>query len=188
MTTHRRVGGWLLAATFAGGVIWAASSFASAGPVGIGMAAPEFRAVSIEDPSTFKTASDYRGQVVLINLWATWCGPCVVEMPSIQRLYSRYRDRGFKVVAVAVDDPPFTELVRTFVRERGLTFEVLHEGSGRIEQDYGARGIPATYVLGRDGRIRLIRQGAADWDTPTARALIEQLLSDGTAPDTRGTP
>jgi peroxiredoxin len=105
-------------------------------------------------------------------------------MPSIQRLHDRYRAQGLRVVGVAVDDPPFADRVRAFVAEHGLTFDILHEGSGRIEQDYRSRGLPATYVIGRDGRIRIIRQGATDWDSPATRAVIARLL--GQSPESAG--
>jgi cytochrome c biogenesis protein CcmG, thiol:disulfide interchange protein DsbE len=149
----------------------------ASGSVAVGSAAPDFRAERIDQRGSYKGIADYRGEVVLINLWATWCVPCVTEMPSIQRLYDRHAAAGFRVVGIAVDDPPFADRVADFVRARGLTFEILHEGSGKVEQDYRARGIPATYIIGRDGRIRVIRQGAADWDTPANSALIAQLLA-----------
>lgn len=152
--------------------------------IGVGTPAPDFRAATLDGSGAVKGIADYRGQVVLVNLWATWCGPCVVEMPSIQRLYDRYRDAGLKVVAVAVDDPPFEQKVRDFVTERGFTFEVLHEGSGAIEQAYQSQGIPATYLIGRDGRIRKLQLGAADWDSPANRAVVARLLGVEPAADT----
>jgi peroxiredoxin len=156
---------------------WTARNAAASGVVAVGSPAPDFRAASL-DPAdtTVQTLDRYRGDVVLLNLWATWCGPCVWEMPSIQRLYDAYRDRGLRVVGVAVDDPPFADRVRAFVAEHQLTFDILHEGSGQIERDYRSRGLPATYIIGRDGRIRVIRQGATEWDAPAHRAVIEQLL------------
>ncbi|MCC6316184.1 MAG: TlpA family protein disulfide reductase [Gemmatimonadaceae bacterium] len=149
--------------------------------VGVGARAPDFRAAVVGAPvSETRTIADYEGEVVLINLWATWCVPCVTEMPSIQRLYDRYRDQGLRVVGIAVDDPPYGERVASWVKEHGITFEILHEGSGKVELDYRARGIPATYIIGRDGRIRVIRQGAADWDSPASRDVISQLLRPDT--------
>ncbi len=157
---------------------WFGWKRASANPgVHPGTPAPDFAGQVLENPLQLKGIADYRGEVVLLNLWATWCVPCVTEMPSIQALYERYKDRGLKVVGIAVDDPPFADRVATFAKERGVTFEILHEGSGRVEQDYGARGIPATYVIARDGRVRMIRQGAADWNAPAVHAVIEQLLA-----------
>jgi len=144
--------------------------------VRVGSPTPPFVAATLDGTARTRTIADYEGEVVLINLWATWCGPCVIEMPSIQRLYDRYRDAGFKVVAVAVDDPGNEQRILDFVAEHRLTFEVLHEGSGRIEQQFQTQGIPATFLVGRDGRIRKFSLGAADWDSPANRAVVAQLL------------
>lgn len=152
--------------------------------VRIGSPAPDFKATTLDGSARVKSLADYRGQVVLINLWATWCGPCVVEMPSIQRLYDRFHPAGLKVVAVATDDPGFESRILEFVAERHFTFEILHEGTGKIESAFQTSGIPATFLIGRDGRIRKLQLGAADWDSPANRAVIAQLLGvgiDGTA-------
>jgi len=149
---------------------------ASLAAVRVGAQSPDFRAATLDGTSATKTMASYRGEVVLLNLWATWCGPCVIEMPSIQRLYDRYRDAGLKVVAVAVDDPGYEQRILDFVAEHKLTFEILHEGSGRIEQSFQTQGIPATFLIGRDGRIRKFNLGAADWDSPANRAVVAQLL------------
>ena len=141
-----------------------------------GSSAPDFRAVTLDAHPIAKGVADYRGQVVLLNLWATWCGPCEWEMPSIQALHNEFANAGLKVVAVAVDDPGFEQRVRDFVARKGLTFEILSEGSGKIESDYEARGIPATYLIGRDGVIRKRVAGASDWNSPANRALVAQLL------------
>ena len=141
-----------------------------------GAMAPDFRAVTLDEVPVTKTIADYRGQVVLLNIWATWCGPCEWEMPAIEALHRDFGPKGLKVVAVAVDDPGFEQRVRDFVVRKNLTFEILSEGSGKIEQDYEARGIPATYLIGVDGRIRKRVGGATDWNSPANRALVAQLL------------
>ena len=141
-----------------------------------GAPAPDFHAVTLDAHPVVKGIADYRGSVVLLNLWATWCGPCEWEMPSIQALHNDFAEAGLKVVAVAVDDPGFEQRVRDFVARKGLTFEILSEGSGKIEADYEARGIPATYLIGRDGIIRKRVAGASDWNTAANRALVAQLL------------
>jgi thiol-disulfide isomerase/thioredoxin len=141
-----------------------------------GSPAPDFRAVTLDAHPVAKTIADYRGEVVLLNLWATWCGPCEWEMPSLQALHDDFAPSGLKIVAVAVDDPGFEQRVRDFVSRKGLTFEILSEGSGKIENDYEARGIPATYLIGRDGLIRKRVAGASDWNSAANRALVAQLL------------
>ena len=168
--------GGIVAALGAG--LWVGVRVADAdlAQVRVGSLAPDFRATTLDQGARVKTLADYRGQVVLVNLWATWCGPCVVEMPSIQRLYDRFRESGLKVVAVAVDDPGFEERILDFVAERGFTFEILHEGTGTIEATFQTSGIPATFLIGRDGRIRKLHLGAADWDSAANRAVVAQLL------------
>ena len=141
-----------------------------------GSPAPDFTARTLDTIPRVKTLADYRGQVVLLNLWATWCEPCKVEMPSIEALHRAYASSGLKVVGVATDDPGFEDAVRRFVAEHGLTFEILSEGSGAIERAYQARGIPATYLIGADGIIRKRIAGASDWSSPANRALVAQLL------------
>ena len=103
----------------------------------------------------------------------------------IETLHRDFAPKGLKVVAVAVDDPGFEQRVRDFVARKQLTFEVLVEGSGKIEQDYEARGIPATYLIGADGVIRKRVAGASDWNSPANRALVAQLLGAGPAPTAR---
>jgi thiol-disulfide isomerase/thioredoxin len=159
------------------GVLFLPGVSSSRGPAVVpGAPAPDFRAVTLEVPPVPKSIADYRGEVVLLNLWATWCGPCELEMPSLQALYETYGPKGLKVVGVAVDDPGFEQRVRDFVKQRGLTFEILSEGSGKIESDYQTLGIPATYLIGRDGVIRKRIAGASDWNSPANRALVAQLL------------
>jgi peroxiredoxin len=159
------------------GVIWGSNLLDPApSAVGPGSPAPAFRAVTLDARPVAKSLADYQGEVVLLNLWATWCKPCEWEMPSLQALHESYAASGLKVVAVAVDDPGFEQRVRDFIRERNLTFEVLSEGSGKIEADYQTHGIPATYLIGRDGLIRKRVAGASDWNTDANRALVAQLL------------
>lgn len=121
--------------------------------------------------------ADHLGEVVLINVWATWCGPCRVEMPPIQGIYNRFRDQGFTVLAVSIDTGPgYTEKVDEFVREFGLEFPVLLDPESRIGQVLQTIGVPETFVLDRGGRIVKRWIGATDWDSEANRALITELL------------
>jgi peroxiredoxin len=149
-------------------------------PVSVGSAAPPFEARTLGTPARTKTLADYQGQVVLLNVWATWCAPCRVEMPSMQALHEAYGPKGLKIVAVSIDDPGSEETIRAFAREFGLTFEILHDPSGAIQKSYQTTGVPETFVMGRDGVIRKKVIGAVHWDSPPNRALVAQLL--GVAP------
>ena len=145
-------------------------------PVTVGSSAPDFRARTLVPPVREKTLADYKGQVVLLNIWATWCGPCRIEMPSIERLHQAFGPRGLKVVAVSVDDPGTEERVRAFADSLRLTFEILHNPAGDIQQTYQTTGVPETFVIGPDGTIRKKFIGADNWSSPSNRALIASLL------------
>ena len=162
------LGGGLLAATrYLGDEIF---------PVTVGSNAPDFRAVTVDGVPTTKTIASYKGDVVLLNVWATWCLPCRTERPSIQALHDRFGARGLKVVAVSIDNAGFDDAIRQFRDQYGLTFEILHDASGAIKRDYQTTGVPETFVIGRDGVIRKKVIAAADWDSPGNRALFAQLL------------
>ena len=147
-------------------------------PVTVGARAPVFVANTLDRPPDRRSLRDYRGQVVLLNIWATWCGPCRVEMPSIERLYREFAPRGLKVVAVSVDEPGTEDQIRGFIREYGLTFDVLHDPSEEIGKRYQVNGYPQTYVIGKDGVIRKMELGAKQWDSGPNRALIAHLLDE----------
>jgi cytochrome c biogenesis protein CcmG/thiol:disulfide interchange protein DsbE len=145
-------------------------------PVSVGSEAPDFKATTVDGVPVTKTIADYEGDVVLLNIWATWCLPCRTEMPSIQSLHDRFAARGLKVLAVSVDNPGTADEIRKFRDQYGLTFEILHDESGAIKRDYQTTGVPETFVIGRDGVIRKKVIAAADWDSPANRALFAQLL------------
>lgn len=120
---------------------------------------------------------DHIGQVVLVNVWATWCGPCRVEMPPIQEAYRRYRDRGFTVLAVSIDQGPgYEEKVAAFADQYGLEFPILLDPEGHVTEVLRTVGVPETFVLGRDGRIAKRLIGATDWNSESNQILIEELL------------
>ena len=125
-----------------------------------------------------KGIDDYTGEVVLLNIWATWCGPCRIEMPSMQRLQERLGPKGLKIVAVSVDDPGQAGAIRRFAQELGLTFELLHDPTKAIERTYQTTGVPETFLIGRDGTIRRRSIGAEAWDSEANVAQLERLLAE----------
>ena len=141
----------------------------------VGDRVPEYSAPDLAGQQI--SLASQQGKVVLVHVWATWCGPCRVEMPPIQAVYERYRERGFNVLAIAIDaGPGYREDVEEFVDELGLTFPILLDPDARVSRIFQTVGVPETFVLDREGRIvkRLI--GASDWNSPENQALIEELL------------
>ena len=144
-------------------------------PVNVGSTAPNFRAKVLGGPR-YKTLTDYKGQVVILNVWATWCGPCQVEIPTLERLYKEYGNKGLKLVAVSIDDYVSEDSIRSFAPNYGMTFEILHDSTHAIERQYQVTGYPETFVIGKEGTIRKKWIGPDDWTSLGNRALVAQLL------------
>lgn len=147
-------------------------------PVSVGSQAPDFHAVTLDATPAPKTLADYKGQVVLLNIWATWCAPCRVEMPSIEKLHQALGPQGLEVVAVSIDVDGQENVIRNFAKQLGLTFTILHDPTDKIQKQYQATAVPETFIIGRDGVIRKKLIGAVDWNSEANRAVIEQLLRE----------
>ena len=147
--------------------------------------APMFSAVTLDKVPQLRSIADYRGSPVLLNVWATWCDPCRDEMPSMQLLYDAYRERGLRVVAVSIDDEGSDPLIREFVAEHHLTFDVLHDRKSEIMPGYQVRGVPQSFLISASGRI-LATRFVTDWSSQENRQLVERLLF--AARDSSSTP
>jgi len=154
-------------------------------PVMAGHPAPDFEAVALD--GTPVELSDYRGKVVLVNIWATWCRPCRAEMPSMEALYREFEGTDFEIVAVSVDaeagerdeagrSGASKARLADFARELDLTFPILHDPEGRIERQYRTTGVPESFLVDRDGVIVRHVAGATIWDHPRYRELVRRLL------------
>lgn len=150
-------------------------------PVSVGSQAPPIVATTLDSTPHPISLADYEGKVVLLNVWATWCEPCRVEMPSIQKLYDEFGARGLVVLGVSIDDPGSEDRIREFAKEYGLTFEILHDPEQQTKRNYQVTGFPETFVIGREGTIRKKVWGATDWSSEANRALIGELLGVKTA-------
>ena len=141
----------------------------------IGFTAPDFTLDTLDGKSI--KLSDLRGQVVLINLWASWCPPCRAEMPAIDAVYRKYRDAGFVVLAVNTTYQDTESEARAFVQKLGLTFPILFDRDGAASQRYRLQGLPTSYFVGRDGVIRDIVIGGPMSET-TIASKIDGLLKE----------
>lgn len=146
---------------------------AEGGVLKIGDEAPNFL---LKDLEGFHVSLDqFRGKVVLLNFWATWCGPCRIEMPAMEQLYKSFSRKDFEILAVSTD-PQGAAVTRPFQREMGFTFPVLHDADFRIGLRYGARTLPMTFLIDQQGIIRKRIFGARDWNTPEGRRLVQSLM------------
>ena len=119
-------------------------------------------------------ADDYRGKVVLVNFWATWCEPCLAEMPSIERLRQSLADRPFAVLAVNLGEP--LGRIERFLEKVPLGFPTLLDRNTAAAKAWRARVVPASYLVGRDGRIRYVHYGELDWSSEPVRSRVLELL------------
>jgi peroxiredoxin len=153
-------------------------------PVEVGARAPDFVARDLQGGRV--SLGDLRGEVVMLNIWATWCPPCREEMPSMQRLYERLGPEGLRMVAVSIDAAPgSTDAsgreggdLAAFAKEYGLTFDIWHDPSGEIQRTYRTTGVPESYVIDRDGTIVKKVIGATEWDSEANVALLQRLLEE----------
>ena len=116
-----------------------------------------------------------RGKVVLVNFWATWCEPCIKEMPSLQQLHEQLRADGFEVLAVNYQEGPAR--INSFIEKLNFTLPVVRDTDGSVARAWGARVFPANYLVDRAGNIRHSMSGAADWTSPSLVSTIRTLLA-----------
>jgi peroxiredoxin len=122
-----------------------------------------------------QSLSGLKGKVVFLNFWATWCGPCVTEVQSMEVLYQRFKNRDFTMLGVDIQEP--MEEVSAFMKDRRLTFPVGLDLNGRASSLYSITAIPTTYIIDRDGYIIASVRGSMNWNTPEIFATIEKLLA-----------
>jgi thiol-disulfide isomerase/thioredoxin len=167
-----------LVAVFAAGLLAMATlrtmhSDASADLVELHATEPATLSPLVDEQGTEVSVDSFRGKVLILNLWAPWCAPCLKEMPSLDRLAARLPETDFAVAAVTKDAPGDTPSKRAFDAMGLHRLKLYLDPKGQLEPEVGARGFPTTLILGSDGTPIAYREGATDWDNPDMVARLE---------------
>lgn len=141
-----------------------------------GQTAPDFTLPLLDAGGSEITLSDLRGQVVYVDFWASWCLPCIRSLPEISTLHDQYRDRGFEVIAITIDNPleDATEFLRDL--EVPLDYRIAADVDADVMDAYGVRGMPTSFLVDRDGTIRMIHEGYRDGDLQRIENALTPLL------------
>lgn len=170
---------WFAVLAVVAALVLGAAALVTFGPkiegVEIGKRAPDFDAIRLDQGDSIRFRAQYAGHVTLVNIWATYCIPCRTEMPAIEKLYQTLGPQGLKVVAVSVDEGNGAN-VRQFVTDYHLTFDILHDPSGRIQNLYQTTGVPETFLLDKDGIIVKKVIGEHPWSSPANQRIVAGLL------------
>lgn len=164
--------GGLVILALAFGVVWLQSSKYE--PLLVGMTAPDFSLPDLQGKK--QRLSDYRGKVVFLNFWATWCKPCKEEMPSMQVLWENLKNQDFMMLAVSMDRVTTTKDIPPFVGNLNLSFPILTDSWGQTDKRYKLMGVPETYIIDQNGVLREKVIGPRDWTRRESIETIVQLL------------
>jgi peroxiredoxin len=164
--------GGLVILALAFGIVWLQSSKYE--PLTVGMAAPDFSLPDIEGKTV--RLSDYRGKVVFVNFWATWCKPCKEEMPSMEILWENFKSEDFVMLAISMDRVTTKKDIPPFIESMKLTFPILTDSWGQTDKRYKLMGVPETYIIDQNGVLREKVIGPRDWTLKDSVATVVQLL------------
>ena len=139
-----------------------------------GQKAPGFTLATLDGGRS--SLADHHDKLVVLNFWATWCQPCALEMPSLEALWRRYRERGLVVVAVSVDRGSPRNLLEPYVRNLKLTFPILLDPDAKTSNGWRVTALPATFLISPGGDATGMAVGAREWDSAEMKALVERLL------------
>ena len=147
-----------------------AACYSGTRPPRIGTAAPDF---TVQDSDRKLTLSDYRGKTVVLNFWATWCPPCVEEMPSLLQMQQRMKDKGVVVLAVSLDEDE--SAYHKFLRDHGVNVITVRDPALKSSDLYGTFKYPETYIIDRNGVLQRKFIGAVDWNQPEVVDFLTKL-------------
>ena len=151
------------------------STLKTAKPIQPGVEAPDFTYPDLNGKEV--SLAGYRGKVVLVNVWATWCPPCRQEMPSMQRLYEKFKGENFEILAVSIDSER-SEAVASFMREMNLAFPALVDPGETIKPLYGITGVPESFIIDKKGIVVEKIIGPINWATPEAFLFFKDLIHE----------
>jgi len=156
------------------GLLLLGSTWTAAAPLAPQALAPDFTLRTLDGKNL--RLGEQRGRVVLVNFWATWCGPCRQEMPHLNKLYDKYRSSGFMLLGVNVDED--TRNAVAVADKLGVRFPVLPDADKRVSQKYDLRAMPSTVLIDRDGRVRHVHRGYQSGYEDTYDKQIRELLKE----------
>ena len=135
--------------------------------------APDFTFPGLDGKKV--SLSEYKGKVVLVNIWATWCPPCVDEMPSMEKLYQKFKGKNFEILAVSIDEPGL-KAVAPFMKKSNLTFPALIDSEGTIKAVYGITGVPESFIIDQQGILIKKIVGPVDWAATNVFRFFSDLI------------
>ena len=171
---------WKMVLVIVAGLVLGAVALVKFGPhiegVEVGKRAPDYHTIRLGSTDSVSLRGEAQGQVTLVNIWATWCIPCRTEMPALQQLFKDLGPKGLRIIAVSIDDGASQKDVQSFVKDLGLTFEVLHDKSGDIQRVYQTTGVPESFLLDKNGVIVKKVIGEHPWSSPSNQRIVAELL------------
>lgn len=146
----------------------------SEAPVAAGSQAANFKLEALDGHTV--SLESLRGKVVFLNVWATWCGPCREEMPSMETLYDDFKDNKDFVMLAVSQDTKGRSVVAPYVEKNGFHFAILLDPENKLSESYEMSGVPETFIIDRKGQIVAHHMGAFDWSRPDVKDALQQLL------------
>jgi len=138
-----------------------------------GIQAPDFKFPGLD--GKIISLADQKGKIVLVNIWATWCPPCVDEMPSMEKLYQKFKGQNFEILAVSIDETGL-KAVAPFMKKTRLTFPALIDSKGTIRTTYRITGVPESFIIDKQGFLIRKIVGPVDWSTPKVFGFFSELI------------
>lgn len=145
-------------------------------PPKISKPAPDFKLKNIR--GGVSQLSDFKGKIVLVNFWATWCAACIEEMASMQSLYDNLKDDGVEIIAISIDRWNEDRILQ-YANDKKLSFHILHDPDQKVRKEYYVMGLPTSYIIDGEGKLRGYASGARTWDSSASKSVFLSLKGSG---------